>query len=63
MNFASRPAGLQAIMSILRGAFLFRMKIRFTSFFAFRMTTESITLLLGLLRWCSNQSPGPEAVP
>ncbi|WP_129323920.1 hypothetical protein QEP13_18425 [Enterobacter ludwigii] len=40
MNFASRPAGLQAIMSILRSAFLFRMKIRFTLFFAFRMTTE-----------------------
>ncbi|EKS6585701.1 hypothetical protein RJO78_001922 [Enterobacter hormaechei] len=35
MNFASRPTGLQAIMSILRGAFLFRMKKRLTSFIAF----------------------------
>ncbi|HEG1828546.1 TPA: hypothetical protein SCR59_003186 [Enterobacter cloacae] len=35
MNFASQPAGLQAIMSVLRSVFLFRMKTLLTSFLAF----------------------------
>ncbi|HDX4049151.1 TPA: hypothetical protein ROG05_001517 [Enterobacter soli] len=61
-NFAPEIVSLQSEGEILRSAFLFRMKINVTSLLIFCIPFESTTLLLGLLRWCSNQSPGPGAV-
>ncbi|HAS1200902.1 TPA: hypothetical protein I3821_000908 [Enterobacter cloacae] len=60
---ASLPVGLQAAITILRSAFPFRMKAHVIAFFAFFRSIELTILLRGLLRWCSNQSPGPGAVP
>ncbi|MGG5838811.1 hypothetical protein, partial [Huaxiibacter chinensis] len=62
-DFALESNGLQAVIAILLSAFPFRMKFHVNRFFVFLPPIESTTLLLGLLRWCSNQSPGPGAVP
>jgi len=62
-NIAPLHIDLQGDFFILRGAFPFSMKPYVNAVFLFFTSFKSTTLFHGLLRWCSNQSPGPGAVP
>jgi hypothetical protein len=63
LNFALSFGAVQVLFFFLRSAFSFQMKIKETLSPRFFLDTSYANLHSGLLRWCSNQSPGPEAVP
>jgi len=59
-NIAPLHIDLQGDYFILRGPFPFSMKPYVNAVFLFFTSFKSTTLFHGLLRWCSNQSPGRE---
>ncbi|TIN52337.1 MAG: hypothetical protein E5X95_00875 [Mesorhizobium sp.] len=60
MNNVPEYADPQAHILCLRAAIQFRMKKDETAFHLFSVHFGCNTVAPGLLRWCSNQSPGHE---